>query len=150
MGLLEPALFLDRDGVVTVEKGYITDPGQLELIEGSASAIRKFNDLRIKVFIITNQSAIARGLVTINTYHKIERMVSEMLLEYGVSITKTYFSPYHKDGIVSEYAVDHITRKPKPGMFLKAKEEYDIDLKRSYMVGDNITDYESAVNAKLK
>ena len=146
----EPALFLDRDGVVTVEKGYITDPDDLELIDGSSDAICMFTKLGMKVFIITNQSAVSRGMMTIERYFEIENRLNEMLSEQNAKITKTYFSPYHKDGVIPEYAVDHISRKPNPGMLLQASEEYEIDLSRSWMVGDNITDYWSAANASLE
>lgn len=147
---MEPALFLDRDGVITVEKGYITDPDDLEFIDGSANAIMRFNDLGIRVFIVTNQSAIARGLMTLKRYCEIEERLAQMLLKEGAYVTKTYLSPYHKDGIIPEYAIDHSTRKPNPGMLLQAADEYKIDLRKSWMVGDNVTDLDTAINAKLK
>ena len=146
----EPALFLDRDGVITVEKGYVTDPDDLELIEGSTEAICRFNELGIKVFIVTNQSAIARGFMTLERYYEIEKKLDQMLAEQNAIITKTYFSPYHKDGVVPDYSIDHISRKPNPGMIFQALEEYKIDLKESWMVGDNISDYWTAANADLK
>jgi D,D-heptose 1,7-bisphosphate phosphatase len=154
------ALFLDRDGTVLKEiqgktpetLGYLTDVQQVELIEGSADAIALAQKLGFKVIIITNQSAIASGWLTEENFHKINHKMNELLLQANKSavIDDLFFSPYHKDGIVDQYKTEHSSRKPDIGMILEAKEKHDIDLSKSYMIGDAYSDMKCGENAGIK
>jgi D-glycero-D-manno-heptose 1,7-bisphosphate phosphatase len=157
---LNKALFLDRDGTIVKEiegetpetLGYLTGVEQVELIPGSADAIALAKKSGYKIIIITNQSAIARGWLTINELHNINQKMYDLLLEANPEavVDDLFYSPYHKDGIIQEFKTEHPSRKPDIGMITEAKEKYDIDLSASYMIGDAYTDIKAGVNAGLK
>jgi len=156
---LNKALFLDRDGTILQEVegespetlGYLVSVQQVELITGSADAIAAARKLGYKIIIITNQSAIARGWLTLEELDKInEKMYSLLQKENpGALVDALYFSPYHKEGVVEEYSVEHPSRKPDIGMILEAKKEHNIELSSSYMIGDAFSDMQTGINAGL-
>lgn len=157
---MNKALFLDRDGTIVKEiegkapetLGYLTGVEQVELIPGSADAIALAKKSGYKIIIITNQSAIARGWLTINELHNINQKMYDMLLDSNPEavVDDLFYSPYHKDGIIQEFKTEHPSRKPDIGMISEAKAKYDIDLSASYMIGDAYTDIKAGVNAGLK
>lgn len=157
---MNKALFLDRDGTILKEVegpspetlGYLIAVEDVELISGSAGAIALAKRLGYKIIIITNQSAIARGWLTEEELEKINRKMYELLLESDpeAKIDGLYYSPYHKDGIIDKFKAEHPSRKPDIGMILEAKEEFDIDLASSYMIGDAFSDILCGINAGLK
>lgn len=154
------SLFLDRDGTILKEieganpetLGYLTSVEQVELIEGSADAIALAKNLGFKVIIITNQSAIARGLLTEKDFHSINQKMFDLLLSANnfAIVDDLFFSPYHKDGIIEEYKAEHPSRKPDIGMILEAQKKYNINLSKSYMIGDAYTDIKCGINAGTK
>jgi D,D-heptose 1,7-bisphosphate phosphatase len=156
---LNKALFLDRDGTILKEVkgetsetlGYLLSVEDVELIEGSASAIALARNLGYKIIVITNQSAIARGWLTVNMLNNINEKMSLLLLSENpdARIDALYFSPYHKEGTVKEYSMDHISRKPGTGMIEIAKLEHNIDTNSSYMIGDAFSDMQTGINAGL-
>ncbi len=156
---MNKALFLDRDGTILQEVegespetlGYLVSVQQVELITGSADAIAAARKLGYKIIIITNQSAIARGWLTLEELDKInEKMYSLLQKENpGALVDALYFSPYHKEGVVEEYSVEHPSRKPDIGMILEAKKEHNIELSSSYMIGDAFSDMQTGINAGL-
>jgi D-glycero-D-manno-heptose 1,7-bisphosphate phosphatase len=150
---------LDRDGTILMEisgsspetLGYLTSVEDVKLIEGSAEAIALARKLGYKIIIITNQSAIARGWLTKSDLDRINRRMYDLLKEADphAIIDALYFSPYHKEGIVEEYSIEHSSRKPDIGMILDAKRDLDIDLDSSYMIGDAYSDMKCGLNAGL-
>lgn len=156
---MNKALFLDRDGTILKEVegespetlGYLVSVQQVELITGSADAIAAARKLGYKIIIITNQSAIARGWLTLEELDNInEKMYSLLQKENpGALVDALYFSPYHKEGVVEEYSVEHPSRKPDIGMILEAKKEHNIELSSSYMIGDAFSDMQTGINAGL-
>jgi len=156
---LNKALFLDRDGTILKEVpgetpetlGYLVRVEDVELIDGSAGAIAAAKELGYKIIIITNQSAVARGWLTIEELDKINSRMYSLLESSNpdAKIDALYFSPYHKEGTIEEYSIEHNSRKPDIGMILDAKRDFDIDLNGSYMIGDAVSDMKCGENAGL-
>ena len=156
---MNKALFLDRDGTILKEiegaspetLGYLTSVKQVELIEGAAEAIAISHSIGYKNIIITNQSAIARGILTEEELNNINNKMTDLLLEQNPSavIDDIFYSPYFKNGLVEKYAIDSPMRKPDIGMVLEAQTKHNIDISRSYMIGDAYTDIKCGVNAGL-
>jgi D-glycero-D-manno-heptose 1,7-bisphosphate phosphatase len=144
------AVFLDRDGVICTEEGYISEPGQLRLIPGSADAIRLFNENGIAAIVVTNQSGVARGFFTEETVAAVNRAMHERLEEQGAYLDAVYYCPHHPDGVVEKYRRVCDCRKPATGLLRQAADECNLDLKRSYLVGDKLSDIECAVRSGLK
>ena len=144
------AIFLDRDNTLIEDPGYINDPDQVRLLDGAAEAIVRLGALGYKLVIVSNQSAIARGIVTEKMLAKIHERLKRLLAEKGAHIDKIYYCPYHAEGVIDRYRRDSDMRKPEPGMLLTAAKEMDIDLDRSWMVGDSIRDVEAGRRAGCK
>ena len=126
-----PAVFLDRDGTVIVDRVHLTDPDDVELLPGVAGAIRRLNEAGLFTAIVSNQSVVARGLATHEMVRAANDRVQELLLEEGAYIDAYYYCPHHED-----FSGPCDCRKPKPGMLFDAVVEHDLDLERSFMVGD--------------
>lgn len=145
------AIFLDRDGVINRHVGFISKSEQFELLPHVGQAIRRINELGFLVIVITNQPVIARGECTLEELDDIHKLMETELGKEGAFIDALYFCPHHPDkgfeGERYEYKIVCECRKPKPGMILQAAERYNIDLKRSYMVGDGESDVKAAVAA---
>ena len=130
-----PAVFIDRDGTLIQERRYLADPTGVEMIAGVMDAVRALKDGGFAVVVVTNQSGIARGLYTLEDYEAVAARVAEVLRENGASVDGVYFCPHHP-----EVTGDCDCRKPGTGMYQAAAEELDLDLARSYYVGDKVTD----------
>lgn len=141
------AVFVDRDKTLMEDPGYISDPQAVKLLPGVELAIKSLNQAGYKVIVVTNQSGVARGLLTEQTLEEIHAELRRQLHAKGVHLDGIYYCPYHPEGTVEQYAQDSPLRKPKPGMLLKAAEELDIDLKASWMVGDSARDVEAGMRA---
>jgi D-glycero-D-manno-heptose 1,7-bisphosphate phosphatase len=139
---LPKALFLDRDGVVNVEKNYLYKIDDFELIEGIVDVCRYYENQGYIIIIVTNQSGISRGYYTENDFKNLSEWMINHFKSLGVTIAHIYHCPHHEtiDG-----ACD--CRKPEPGMFLEAQRDFDIDMKKSVMIGDNERDIEAAKRA---
>ena len=144
---MRKACFFDRDGVIIEEADYIHDPAQVRLCPFAAEAIRTMHDAGRLVVVVSNQSGIARGYFTEADLRAVEARVNELLAEAGVKIDAAYYCFHHRKGIVPEYAIDCDCRKPKPGLFLRAAKDLDIDLSASFMIGDKESDLEAGLNA---
>lgn len=145
------AVFLDRDGTINSdEHGYINKPENFELYDFSAEAVRKLNQLGYLVFIVTNQSGIARGFYTEKDLNEIHEKMLVDLKKQQAEITEIFVSPYHKDGIIEPFNIDHEDRKPGLGMYKKAMEKYNFSLRKSYVIGDKYADIEFGRKAGLK
>lgn len=144
--------FLDRDGVINsskVKNGYIGYIKDFKWLNGAKKAIKFLKSKNYKVVIVTNQSGIARGYFTLSDVYKLHRYLKNELIKYGTYVDKIYFCPYHKDGVIKKYKKKSNLRKPNIGMFLKASKLWKIDKRKSFMIGDQITDMEFAKKAKI-
>ncbi|MCX7877098.1 MAG: HAD-IIIA family hydrolase [Ignavibacteria bacterium] len=156
---MNKAIFLDRDGTILEEIpgnsetfGYLTSINDVKLIRGSSHAIAEARKLGYKIIIVTNQSAIARGLITESELTAINNRMFELLLNENPEalIDDLYYSPYHKDGVIEKYKTDHPSRKPDIGMLLDAQKKYNIDFSSSFMIGDAYSDIVCGINAGVK
>ena len=139
----DKAVFLDRDGTINQDlDGYISSPKDFLLFPFTAEAIKIFNTLEYKTIIVTNQSGIARGLYTLDHLNTIHNYMISELKKESAFIDLVLFSPYHPDGIIKPYNIEHISRKPQPGMFFEALHNFPIKAKKSYMIGDKLSDIE--------
>lgn len=144
LNVKQKAIFLDRDGTLNKEKGFIKTPLDLELIYGVAEAVVKINESGYLAILITNQPVIARGDCSFSELELIHNKLETLLGESGAYLDALYFCPHHPDkgfdGERPEYKIPCNCRKPKPGMILEAAKKYNIDLSKSYMVGDSMND----------
>ena len=137
-----PAVFMDRDGTMTVEGGYINHPSRLKLITGTAEAVRTLNDNGIYAVVTTNQAGVARGYFTEDMIHTVHERMRKLLARHNATLDAIYYCPHHPREGGPGYRLDCNCRKPRPGMIEQACKELPIDLTRSYMVGDKISDSE--------
>jgi len=136
-----PAVFVDRDGTIMHDADYCSDPKQVQIFDGAAAALRRLKDAGYKIIVITNQSGIGRGFFSEKQYRAVE---SEVLRQLGDNlIDATYFCP-DAPGKPSK------CRKPAPGMVLEAARDHDVDLSRSFLIGDKEIDAECAHNAGVR
>ncbi len=143
-------IFLDRDGTINEELEFISSPDEVTLIPGSAEAIKEANELGLKVFVITNQSGIARGLIKESELAAVHNKLVELLSNQGAHLDAIYFCPHHPEYGDSLYRVDCNCRKPNPGMLKEAEAEFGIDLTQSFVIGDKIDDVKTAHSVGAK
>ncbi|MDR1642722.1 MAG: HAD-IIIA family hydrolase [Clostridiales bacterium] len=138
------AVFIDRDGTINIEDGFLTDPEKLKLLPGAAEAIKLLNGSPYLAICITNQPVIARGEVTFERLDQIHARLDTLLGYEGAYLDDLFFCPHHPhkgfEGEVLEYKIECNCRKPKPGLILEAARIHGIDLSQSYMIGDRLTD----------
>lgn len=139
-----PALFLDRDGVINVDRGFVSTTDDFEWIEGAPETIAAFNARGWWVFVVTNQSGIARGLYTEDDMSSLHEWMCAELEAAGARIDRIYHCPFHADGTIARYRKDSYDRKPKPGMLLQAMTDFPVDKDRSFLIGDKPADIEAA------
>lgn len=140
----QKAIFLDRDGTINRYVGFLRNINQFELIKGAAKTIRKINESGYLAIVVTNQPVVARGEVTYEQLDMIHKKMQTLLGQEGAYLDAIYFCPHHPhsgyDGEIPELKIDCECRKPKPGMLLKAAEDFNIDLSQSWIVGDGEND----------
>jgi UDP-N-acetylmuramoyl-tripeptide--D-alanyl-D-alanine ligase len=148
---MRKAIFLDRDGTINFDVGYLSKVKDISIFDGVVSSLKSFKDSGFLNLIITNQSGIARGYFTeadLTFLHdEFKRLLSHDGLEL---IDDIFFSPFHTEGKIQEYTKECDSRKPDTGMIDDAVKKYDIDLSKSYFIGDSLTDMQCAENAGLK
>ena len=137
------AVFLDRDGTLNVDKHYLSDPEQLELIPGVGLALKRLQDAGFLLVIVTNQSGIGRGYYTEENMHAVNRRMINMLAPFGVRLTKIYYSPEAPEQ-------PSVGRKPSPAFLFAARDALGVDLAHSFMVGDKVIDLECGWNAGVQ
>lgn len=142
-----PALFLDRDGVVNVDHGYVHRPADFEFLDGIFDLCRAAKAQGYWIFVVTNQAGIARGFYTEDDFHALTEWMRAEFKAAGAEIDAVYFSPYHPEHGIGDYKRESECRKPGPGMFLQATREFEVDLARSVLVGDKISDIEAGLAA---
>jgi D,D-heptose 1,7-bisphosphate phosphatase len=141
------AIFLDKDGTLVEDVPYNADPAKIRFAPGAADAIRSLSSAGFRLFVITNQSGVARGMFPISALAAIQSRVETMMQEAGAPLDGFYFCPHLPDGSVAEFAQRCDCRKPAPGLILQAAAEHDIDLPESWVVGDKLDDVEAGRQA---
>jgi mannose-1-phosphate guanylyltransferase/phosphomannomutase len=139
---MKRAVFLDRDGTIIKEIGYLTlrDIGRVRFFKGAAEAIKKLNQLGFIVVVVTNQPVVARGLATEKEIDKIHAILVNRLAKKGAKIDAIYSCPHHPEATLPKYRVRCRCRKPNIGMIMKAAKKFTINLKKSFIVGDRTAD----------
>jgi len=135
-----PAIFLDRDGTINVDHGYVSEIDNFEFIDGVIDAMRELKRMGFALVLVTNQSGIARGMFSEDQFMQLTEWMDWSLADRDVDLDGIYFCPHHPEAIVEELRQSCDCRKPEPGMLLTAQQELNIDMASSYMVGDKIED----------
>ena len=146
----EKAIFLDRDDTLIEDPGYINDPDQVKLLDGVPEALIQLKNLGYKLIVVTNQSAVAHGIVTEKVLGEIHERLKQLLADKNAYLDRVYYCPYHPEGVIPKYCKESNSRKPSPGMLLKAADEMDIDLGQSWCVGNSSRDVEAGLRAGCK
>lgn len=141
------AIFLDRDGTVCEEVGYVNHVDRVRLYARSAAAVRAANEAGFQTVLVTNQSGVARGYFPEWLVGEVHDRIRDLLAKESARLDGIYYCPHHPDVPSKEYGHECPCRKPKPGMLLRAAEEMGVDPRSSYMVGDTIRDIEAGHNA---
>lgn len=141
------AIFLDRDGTLNIDTGYVSDPRDVLLIEGAAEGAKRLAEAGYSLVIVSNQSGIARGLMTPEQADAVDRQVLLLLRKRGVPIAGTYRCPHLPSGSIAAYATTCDCRKPKPGLLYRAAADLSLDLTESWSIGDSSRDVEAGCNA---
>jgi len=134
------AIFLDRDGTINEDVGYPGHFSQVHIYPYSIEAVRKINRAGLLAVVVTNQSGVGRGFFTEAALRKLHRKMNEEFISRQARLDRIYYCPHHVGSALPEYSLDCTCRKPFPGLGLRAAEELDIDLHRSYMIGDKVED----------
>ncbi len=147
MEKLFPAIFIDRDGVICKEKSYITSLEQMEIYPFAQEAVRRLRDAGFKTIIVTNQSAVGRGMMSEETLKQINEYLQKIIPVDGL-----YYCPHYPPETeeIKPYRINCSCRKPKAGMIYTARDEHKIDLSKSYIVGDRSSDILAGKNASVK
>lgn len=142
--LSKPAVFLDRDGVINLDNGYVHDEHDFHFIDGVFEATKKFKEMGYLLVLVTNQSGIARGLFSEERFLSLTQWMDWNFVDNGVEFDGFYYCPHHAEHGQGEYKQECDCRKPKPGMFLSAHDFLNIDMANSVMVGDKLEDMMAA------
>jgi D-glycero-D-manno-heptose 1,7-bisphosphate phosphatase len=135
-----PAAFIDRDGVINAELGYVGHPTDFRLLPNTVAGLRKLSECGFALVVVTNQAGIAKGRYSEQDYHRLTGYMREVLTAQKIELAGVYYCPHHPAGSVAQYAVACDCRKPAPGMLRRAAVELDLELPRSLMIGDKISD----------
>ena len=144
------AVFLDRDGVLDMDKGYIYRPDQVEWVQGAREAVALLHSLGYAIYVVTNQSGIARGYYTQKDMEALHAYMGKEIQKAGGQIDGFYFCPHHPTkGVIPELTIECNCRKPKPGMILQAMADHDLSREGSFLIGDNESDVQAALAAGI-
>ena len=146
----KPCLFLDRDGVINKDTGYVYKQRDFIWRKNIFKFIKKYNDKNFYVVIITNQSGIGRGYYKEKDLFKLNKWMNEKIRSKGGNIDNIYFAPYFKNSKIKKYRKEKNLRKPNVGMINKAKKDFKINIKKSIFVGDSDIDKQTAINSGIK
>jgi D-glycero-D-manno-heptose 1,7-bisphosphate phosphatase len=145
-----PAVFFDRDGVLNEDSGYVFDISKLRWIDGAREAIKAANDAGYFVFVVTNQSGVARGFYEETHVEALHKAMMDDLAKIGAHIDAFEYCPYHPEAVIKRYRRVSHRRKPAPGMINDLLERFPVDVSRSILIGDKPTDMEAARAAGIK
>ena len=145
-----PAVFLDKDGTLIEDVPYNADPAHIRLMPGAVGALRSLHDAGYRLIVISNQSGVARGYFPEAALAAVEERLRALLAEAGVPLAAFYYCPHHPEGTEHAYAMACSCRKPEPGLLLRAAGEHNIDLARSWFIGDILNDVEAGRRASCR
>lgn len=143
------AIFLDRDGVINTDNGYVSVVDDFEFIDGVIEALQALKAQGYLIVVITNQSGIARGYFTEEQFHILTEWMDWSLADRGVDLDGIYYCPHHAEHGIGKYKLDCDCRKPKAGMINEAVQELDIDISQSILVGDKVSDLQAGIAAGI-
>ena len=141
------ALFLDRDGVINVDHGYVYQPENFDFIDGIFQLCQSANKNEYLIIIVTNQAGIGRGYYSKENFLDLTNWMNEKFISKSVSITDVFYCPFHPTHGIGSYKKESFDRKPNPGMLLHAQSKHNIDMSRSILIGDKDSDILAAKNA---
>lgn len=141
------AVFLDKDGTLLEDLPYSVDRSKMKVLQGAGEGLRLLSSAGYRLVVVSNQSGVARGYFPEEALVGVETRLREIFTELGVPLDGVYFCPHHPMGRVAEYAVSCSCRKPQPGLILRAAAEHDLDVTRSWMIGDILDDVEAGRRA---
>jgi len=140
INLNQPALFIDRDGVINVEKNYVYQIENFEFLNGIFDLCRAATDKKMPIVVVTNQAGIGRGYYTESEFHALTAWMMRRFEVESTPIAAVYFCPYHPEHGIGPYRRESFDRKPNPGMLLRAKADLSLDMSRSILIGDKCSD----------
>ena len=143
------ALFLDRDGVINLDHGYLYQPEKFEFIDGVFESCLRFQQAGYKIIIVTNQSGIGRGYYTEDDFHHLTQWMTEQFKQQGIDILDVYFCPHHPEKANPPYLKECDCRKPQPGMLLQGLSEHQLNAEHCIMIGDKGSDMKAAIAANF-
>ena len=146
---MKPAVFLDRDGVINIDHGYVHNEDDFEFIDGVFEATRELKNMGYLLVLVTNQSGIARGKFSEDRFISLTQWMDWNFEDHGVEFDGIYYCPHHAEAGIGDYKQDCDCRKPKPGMFVSARDFLKIDMTNSIMVGDKAEDMMAAQAADV-
>jgi D-glycero-D-manno-heptose 1,7-bisphosphate phosphatase len=147
---MKPAIFFDRDGVLNKDTGYPFLPEHIEWVDGAFDAVRLANEQGYLVFVVTNQSGVARGLYTEHDVHHLHDWMQKEFAKHSAVIDAFAYCPHHPTDGVEKYKIDCACRKPKAGMLLELMQKHSVDKQKSFVVGDRQSDVAAATAAGLQ
>ena len=146
---MNSAIFFDRDGVLNEEVGYLHEIEKFKWIDGAIDAVKFCNEKNFLAIVVTNQSGIARGIYTEADTQKLHNFMQTELEKFGAHIDAFYYCPHHPEGKIDAYKKICDCRKPKPGLILRACSDFDIDVKKSVLIGDSARDIDAGRRAGI-
>lgn len=144
---MNKAIFFDRDGILIEDTGFPGATGEIIIVKDAIEAVKRINQLNYLVIVVTNQSAVARGLTDESGVHSVNNFIYEQFIANGAKIDNFYYCPHLPNGSVKKFAIECNCRKPEPGLILKAAADHDIDLASSFFIGDTKRDIEAGIRA---
>ena len=144
---MQRAVFLDRDGTIIEDTGYVAGQERVEFLPRSSQAVKLLNENGFRVIVISNQAGVARGYYSEADVRETNRYIQSTLAGQGAIIDRFYYCPHHIEGIVDKYRRECYDRKPNPGMIERGKSDYRVDLEESFVVGDRYSDIEAGLRA---
>lgn len=136
-------IFLDRDGTIIKEKNYIKRPSQVEMFPTAIRGLLLLKKAGYRFIVISNQSAVARGLITEQELQKVNQHIRNLFRKHGITFAGIYCCPHHPEGIIKRYRKNCSCRKPKPGLLRQASQDFGINLKKTFIIGDSLRDLEA-------